>query len=413
MSNSAKDIVLDDWDEIILGDVSEMRYGKMPKKKYLSNEEKYPVFSGYRQVGFYPEYNADENLIVVARGVGGTGDVKISPAKCYVTNLSIIIDLDDKVLDKNFLYYKYQIRNLRYLDTGSAQSQITISDLKTLVLDVPPTSEQKAIAAVLSSFDDKIELLRKQNETLEQIAQTIFKEWFANFNFPDENGRPYKDNGGKMVASDLGEIPEGWRVGTINNFDAIVTDYVANGSFASLKQNVNLYDEPNYALFIRNTDLKSGFVNKVYVDRHSYEFLDKTKLFGGEIIISNVGDVGSVFLCPYFNIPMTLGNNVIVIKSSCKGYLYSLFRSFIGKHLLNSITGGSAQPKFNKTDFRSLEMTIPSTSILKTFNDFSWTIYQKFLENDIQITKIAELRDYILPKLMSGQLRVKDFIYED
>lgn len=86
----------------------------------------------------------------------------------------------------------------------------------------------------------------------------------------------------------------------------LVTDYVANGSFASLKENVTLYQDKNYAYFIRNTDLKADSFS-VFVDEHSYNFLSKSTLYGNEVIISNVGDVGSVFLCPILDQPMTLG----------------------------------------------------------------------------------------------------------
>lgn len=84
------------------------------------------------------------------------------------------------------------------------------------------------------------------------------------------------------------------------------------------------------------------------MDKKSYEFLSKTKLYGGEIIISNVGDVGSVHFCPYFEIPMTLGNSVIMFRSNYQYYFYTMFKSRIGQHLIDSITGGSAQLKLTQ-----------------------------------------------------------------
>lgn len=150
----------------------------------------------------------------------------------------------------------------------------------------------------------------------------------------------------------------------------VVTDYVANGSFASLKANVTLYQEPNYAYFIRNTDLKSGLF-EVFVDKHSYRFLSKSTLYGREIIISNVGDVGSVFLCPKLNKPMTLGNNIIMLRSeqdNLKYYLYIWFKWLYGQSLIQGIKGGSAQPKFNKTDFKNLPIFLPPNDLLEQFH---------------------------------------------
>lgn len=182
------------WKNIKLGDIAKFCYGKMPKKEMI-NTGNYPTFSGYKYQYTYPEYNCKkEDLIVVARGVGGTGDVKLVKELCFLTNLSIIITLINEVALNRYLFYKFSLNNLRYLDSGSAQSQITISDLQRIQIILPPISEQKAIADILSSLDEKIELLEEENKTLETLAQTIFTEWFVNFNYPClpiGAGKPY------------------------------------------------------------------------------------------------------------------------------------------------------------------------------------------------------------------------------
>ena len=320
----------------------------------------------------------------------------------------------ENISDNDFIYYllrsyhvkEYAVRNM----TGSAGHQRVPADVfDYLYIKLPDYKETIEIGKFLSSLDSKIDLLRRQNQTLENIAQTLFKRWFFDFEFPGEDGNPYKSSGGKMIDSELGGIPEGWRVGNIGGLEIVVTDFVANGSFASLKENVTLYtNKEEYALFIRNTDLKSGFSEKVFVDKHSYEFLAKSKLKGGEVIISNVGDVGSVYLCPYLKRPMTLGNNVIMLKSNINHFLYLLFISYAGQFLIYSITGGSAQPKFNKTDFKSLEIVIPSVNVLENFEINMKSIYKKITNNNQEIQTLTKTRDILLPKLMSGQIRVKD-----
>ena len=124
-----------------LGSFSEMKYGKMPNKKMSSDKGKYPIFSGYRVVGYCDECNiGEQQLVVVARGVGGTGDVKLSPGACFLTNLSIAVSVDESVALKKYLYYYFLKNNLRYLDSGSAQSQITIGDLKNVEVPLPAAS---------------------------------------------------------------------------------------------------------------------------------------------------------------------------------------------------------------------------------------------------------------------------------
>ena len=152
----------------------------------------------------------------------------------------------------------------------------------------------------------------------------------------------------------------------MNDICEIVTDYVANGSFSSLNQNVKYYNTPNYARLIRLVDYNNGFAEKdaIYTDKNGYEFLKKSKLFGDEIIISNVGiNLGTCFLCPKLNIPMTLAPNSIMIKTNQNDkYIYYLLTSNLGQLKLKLLTSGSAIPKFNKTDFKNVQIHIHEPS---------------------------------------------------
>ena len=160
----------------------------------------------------------------------------------------------------------------------------------------------------------------------------------------------------------FGKMPTHWESKRIIDYTEIVTDYVANGSFASLKENVTYFEDPNYAVLIRLTDYNRGFDGQfVYIDEHAYNFLSKTQLFGGEIIISNVGaNVGTVFKVPYLRKKMNLGPNSIMVKTKGNDDFYFYwFSSPNGQESIKSILSGSAQPKFNKTSFRNLELPIP------------------------------------------------------
>lgn len=163
-----------------------------------------------------------------------------------------------------------------------------------------------------------------------------------------------------------GQLPNGWAAERIGDYATVITDYVANGSFASLAQNVEYKSQPDYAVLIRLTDFNNNFEgNFVYIDEHAYEFLTKSKLTGGEVIISNVGaNVGTVFKCPYLNTPMSLGPNAIMFKTKGNDdFMYYWFRSRNGQHSLKSIVTGSAQPKFNKTNFRDLYVPVPPRKV--------------------------------------------------
>lgn len=232
------------------------------------------------------------------------------------------------------------------------------------------------------------------NKNLEQQAVSLFKRLFTTTD--------------DTMMSEVGEIPTTFTLCKIGEIPMLVTDYVANGSFASLKANVTLYQGKNFAYFIRNTDLKSDSFS-VFVDQHSYEFLSKSVLYGGEVIISNVGDVGSVFLCPVLDRPMTLGNNIILLRPenhSLRYYLYIWFKHAQGQALIQGIKGGSAQPKFNKTDFKNLTIAIPNDDILRKFDETVSPMFELISNNNAESKNLSSLRDTLLPKLMSGELEV-------
>ena len=179
------------------------------------------------------------------------------------------------------------------------------------------------------------------------------------------------------------EIPKGWEWCRLNEVATSVTDFVASGSFASLRENVKYYSTKEYALLVRTKDLSCNFSKDlVYTDKHGYDFLSNSNLFGGELILPNIGaSIGKVFIVPNLNMPMTLAPNSVMIRldDECtKSWLYNVFSSPFGYDTLWSISSSTAQGKFNKTDFRKVLVPIPPIE-----------------EQNRIVTKIKELSPYI------------------
>lgn len=340
------------------------------------------------------------DVILSARGT--VGEIATIPFAMAFNQSCYGLRAKKEMVTSDYLYYliKHNISVLKKNTHGSVFDTITRNTFDNIEVEIPSIKIQQKISSILNDYDKKIELNNAINKNLEQQAVLLFKKWFTDFVNTSSN----------LIETRFGLIPDTFRLLKNGELPIVVTDYVANGSFASLKANVTLYQEPNYAYFIRNTDLKSGLF-EVFVDKHSYRFLSKSTLYGREIIISNVGDVGSVFLCPKLNKPMTLGNNIIMLRSeqdNLKYYLYIWFKWLYGQSLIQGIKGGSAQPKFNKTDFKNLPIFLPPNDLLEQFHQTVKPMFDLIEKNNEENQALTVIRDTLLPKLMSGELDVSD-----
>ncbi len=354
--------------------------------RYYIDNEKYEEFK---------RFTVEENdlLITCSGTVGKVSIIEPLDKKGIISQALLILRVNTNFIIPKYLYYFFSSKKgfncLVSHCMGSVQINIAKREvIENIELEIPSIEIQKKIVLILEKIDRKIELNNKINDNLYEISRKIFDKL-------------YKDS-------------ENWQECKIQDIGLYITDYVANGSFKSLSDNIKIYNTKNYALFIRNTDLKVNFTKeRKYVDEHSYNFLSKSKLTGRELIISNVGDVGSIYLCPLYKIPMTLGNNVIMLDSkdlkvNYNYYLYYFFLSATGQYLIDGITGGSAQPKFNKTDLRNSIIKIPSENKIIEFNKNIIPMYDIIEKNIMENGTLSKLRDTLIPKLMNGEINLEN-----
>lgn len=253
----------------------------------------------------------------------------------------------DSRLLQDYLYVVLQSDNFfNYVTNTAKGTKMPRGDKKAIInyeFELPNIQLQRKISHTILVLEKKIRLNNQINDNLTQISLLNLANMIKN---------------------------KSYEIRKISDLDIIISDHVANGSFKALKENVTYYDENNYALFLRNIDFKNRLdgANR-YIDKESYNYLKKSHLFGGEVVISNVADVGTIHRVPFINRPMVIGNNQIFIKSVhsfLTEYLYVYFKSYWGQNSIFSITSGSAQQKFNKTDFRALEIPIPSPNWILT-----------------------------------------------
>ncbi|KOR34900.1 hypothetical protein AM228_21425 [Planktothricoides sp. SR001] len=278
------------------------------------------------------------------------------------------------------------------LSSASTRASLNNEMLGRLKIVLPSWEEQKRIAAVLSCLDDKIENLRKQNETLEKIAQTLFKHWFIDFEFPNENGQPYRSSGGAMQPSELGAIPAGWRVGKLGDEFNILMGQSPVGS--SYNQNGE-----GLIFFQGRTDFGFRFPTIRLFTTEPKRIANKFDVLVS--VRAPVGDINVAFE------KCCIGRGLSAVSSNHQSYcLYKLksFKKFFDVFESEGTVFGSV----NKTSFNELKSIIPNTEIIQAFEDIVSPIDRKNFLNENQIQTLTKTRDTLLPELMSGKLRIPE-----
>ena len=360
-----------------LGSFSEMKYGRMPDKKKLLDKGEYPVFSGYRIVGYYDECNIyKQELIVVARGVGGTGDVKLSPGACFLTNLSIAVIVDESIALKEYLYYYFQINNLRYLDSGSAQSQITIADLKNVVVPIPSLDQQRKVVEILRRYDEKIEVNNKINDNLQQQALAIFQQ--------------------ELLRD--GELPEGWSIGSLLD--------IANYLNGLAMQKFRPADGENGLPVLKIKELRQGSCD-ASSELCSPSIKPEYIIHDGDVIFSWSGSLLVDLWCGG-----TCGLNQHLFKVTSDKYPKWFYYAWTAHHLDRFVAiaadKATTMGHIKREELAKAEVVIPDVASMERIGGILQPMYDIIISNRIENRKLAALRDTILPQLMSGELDVSD-----
>lgn len=400
-----------------LGEVVEFQRGfDLPTQDRIKGI--YPLIASTGIDGYVKEYKVLAPGVVTGRS-GSLGKVLFIKDNYWPLNTTLWIK-DFKGNYEKFIYYWLLNFPFEKYNAGTGVPTLNRNHIHQVEVVLPENpEEQRAIAAVLSSLDDKIELLREQNKTLEATAQAIFKEWFVNFNFPDKNGKPYKASGGKMIDSELGEIPEGWRVGKLEEF----IEELIPGEWG---QDIADAEYSEKVICLRGTDLPD--LNYGSVSRAPFRYvkkakLEKAKIKPGDLVIEiSGGTIGqSTGRVAYFNEEIYKRLNSDVVSSNfCKvlrlkdisnqSFLYFYWEYLYKTGLFfNYENGTTGIQNLDLKGFLQSELVLPSEKIVKNFCLFGEKTLFKVQNNNSQIQTLSKLRDTLLPKLMKGEVRVKEY----
>jgi type I restriction enzyme S subunit len=347
----------------------------------------------------------------MASAVGKMARYGFSKPSLMNQRVAKIYSTSDKVIDDYLFYYlnRFDVQfELASSASGSAnQANISPEQLKSYLVKVPDIKTQRGIAEILSSIDDKIELNNKINQELESLAQLLFKRWFVDFEFPIENGEPYKSSGGEMVNSELGQIPKGWRLGKFGELVDVINGYAFKSKDFDNSQEEGIVKIKNInglTVDIKNTD----FVSSNVVSNLNRKF----KINSGDILIAMTGaEVGKIGVVPETKQNLWLNQRVgKVVPKDVKNtsFIHTLYNFLNLTDLVKNEAMGSAQPNISSTGIESIKILIPAQVVIEEFSRIFNDKYFLFVSSLAEIQTLSELRDTLLPKLISGELQIKD-----
>lgn len=385
--------------QVKLGELINLKRGyDLPKNDRIDGN--YPIISSSGFNGKHNTFKVSGPGVVTGRS-GQLGEVFYVNKDFWPLNTTLYVQ-DFKGNDPLYIYYFLKTINFKQLNAGSSVPTLNRNHAHLLDVEVVNVKEQKRIGKVLRIFDKKIELNNQMLDTLEDMASTLFKRWFVDFEFPDENGNPYKSSGGKMIDSELGEIPVGWKIIPLSEVCS-----VKDGTHDSPKQ-----VEIGYPL-VTSKHLKKNKIDvseAKLISRQDYDKINvRSKVHQFDILISMIGTVGRTFYVTDNKIEFAIKNIGLIKTSEIRNLSTFIYLQFTSERVANFITlntTGSTQQYISLTNLRKIPILMPRESILKKFHDLVASTFNLSDSLKKEIDTLEDTRDVLLPKLLTGELEV-------
>ena len=398
------------WCRLPLGDFVTLRRGHdLPDA--VRRPGNTPILGSFGVTGWHDESRAAGPGVTVGRSGASFGVVNYSPVDYWPLNTALYVT-DFHGNDQRFAYYFLKQFDFRSYNSGSAQPSLNRNFIHPIPVDVPPVCEQQAIAHVLGTLDDKIELNRCMNQTLEAMARALFKSWFVDFD-PVRAKMEGRDTGlpkgiaalfpDRLVDSELGEIPEGWEISEMGEeVDAVGGATPSTKDPAYWNEGQHHWATPKdlsklLSPVLLGTDRK---ITDAGVQKISSGLLPP-----GTVLLSSRAPIGYLAIA---EVPTAVNQGFIAMV--CRRQLPNLYvLSWCYENLehIKDISGGSTFAEINKKAFRPLPVVVPSKRVLGVYEDESRSLYDRVVSNTRESALLVSLRDTLLPKLVSGELRAK------
>lgn len=381
-------------EECILGDLVEFQRGyDLPKSKFV--EGKYPVQSSNGILGYHNEYKVEGPGITIGRS-GTVGTPHLIRENFFPHNTSLFVK-EFKGNDIEYIYYLLQYLDLGNQKSGSGVPTMNRNHLHPIKIRAyrDKTYQQRTIK-ILSLIDKKIQINNQINQELEAMAKTLYDYWFVQFDFPDQNGNPYKSSGGKMVYHPelKREIPEGWGVEKLENIANITMGQSPKGTS---------YNEVGEGMFFFQGSTDFGWRFPV---ARQYTTEPSRIAEEDDILLSVRAPVGTLNIA---DTRCCIGRGLAAINSKvgANSYIFNVMQDFKKLFdMMNSV--GTTFGSITKDDLYSLKLIYPPNELLMKFDKSVNSFDREIKNRSRQNQELSQLRDWLLPMLMNGQVKVED-----
>lgn len=365
---------MSEWKEYQIGDLLKLEYGK-GLKDYRSEDSRYVVYGTNGKIGTTDTFLYDKMSLIIGRK-GAYREVHLADKPFFVIDTAFYTKQLNEMSDTLFMYYWFKNVDINSMDSGSAIPSTSRDEVYELEIHLPPLSEQRAIASVLSDLDDKIDLLHRQNQTLEQMAETLFRQWFVE------------------------EADERWEIGVLSDIADLNPTYnLSKGSLAPYLEMKNVSS---------NTFNPEKWYNR--------EFTSGMKFQNGDTLLARITpclENGKTCHVTFLNNGEVGWGSTEYIVMRMKKPFHSFISYLIAKntdfrdYAITSMSGSSGRQRAQASVLAEYTIVIPDEQSIDQLNQQLIPILDKLNINANQIRNLENLRDTLLPKLMSGEVRVE------
>lgn len=382
------------WKKKKLGDVLTFQRGHdLPAEKRKAGI--IPVVASTGIVGYHSELKSKGPGVIIGRS-GSIGGGQYIDGDFWPLNTTLYV-VDFQGNDPLFCYYLLRSIDFSKWNAGSGVPTLNRNHIHMMDVKIPDLKTQKEIAHILGTLDDKIELNRRMNKTLEEIAQALFKHWFIDFEFPNEEGKPYKSSGGKMVDSELGLIPKGWGVGGIEDMGTI-----CGGSTPSTKN--QKYWGGNTP-FVTPKDLTS-LTSLYLVSTERRITLDGVKRISSGVLPENTILLSSRAPIGYIALliePSSVNQGFIAIQCKNPRFIqYVLLWLSSNIDLIKQYANGSTFLEISKDNFRRIKIVIPGHDVIDEFNKCCVSLFTLMKHTTLALSQLVQIRQQLLVYLINS-----------